>query len=88
MKMGEHQVDENSAYWGDVGKLLHEKDQKLKELHLQFKMEQDEKKALKRLNQDISDELMAVRGDLREEQKKNETGKLKTEIESLRKLNK
>jgi hypothetical protein len=31
---------------------------------------------------------MAVRGDLREEQKKNETGKLKTEIESLRKLNK
>jgi benzoyl-CoA reductase/2-hydroxyglutaryl-CoA dehydratase subunit BcrC/BadD/HgdB len=53
MKMGEHQVDENSAYWGDVGKLLHEKDQKLKELHLQFKMEQDEKKALKRLNQDV-----------------------------------
>ena len=47
LRLSDNQVIENSAYWGDVGKLLSEKDEKLKQQQVLYETEMREKKALR-----------------------------------------
>eukprot|EP00825_Cyclidium_porcatum_P024999 TRINITY_DN27302_c0_g1_i2.p1 TRINITY_DN27302_c0_g1~~TRINITY_DN27302_c0_g1_i2.p1 ORF type:complete len:328 (-),score=88.28 TRINITY_DN27302_c0_g1_i2:187-1170(-) len=80
------QVLDNTQYWGDVGQLLSDKDKKIDEYAQKLKEEITQHKYTKNSHRDLQDQVDTLKAELNLEQKKNQTGPLVQQIETLKKL--